>query len=56
MHLEKNLNPAWRVLYVLTGAILVAVPLVARQTFAGWLTPTLILCGVLSVASGAYGH
>ncbi len=56
MHLEKNLNPTWRVLYVLTGVVLLAVPLVAREIFGGWRTATLILCGVLAIASGAYGH
>ncbi len=56
MHLEKNLNRTYRVLYVVTGVVLVLVPLVAHALFAGWLTVALILGGLLSVASGAYGH
>ena len=56
MHLEKNLNRSYRVLYVVTGIVLVLLPLVAHALFAGWLTVALILCGVLSIASGAYGH
>ena len=56
MHLEKNLNPAWRVLYVLTGVILLVVPFVGRGIFTGWVTAALVLCGILLIASGAYGH
>ena len=56
MHLEKNLNRTYRVLYVLAGVTLVVVPLAARALFAGWLTVALVLSGVLSIASGAYGH
>jgi len=40
----------------LTGVVLLAVPLVAREIFGGWLTAALILGGVLAIASGAYGH
>ena len=56
MHLEKNLNPAWRTLYVVSGAILLAVPFAVRGIFTGWVTAALVLCGILSIASGAYGH
>jgi len=56
MHLEKNLNPTWRVLRVASGVVLLVLPLLAREMFAGWLTPALVLSGILSIASGAYGH
>ncbi len=56
MHLEKNLNRTYRVLRVLSGIVLVVLPLLARQKLAGWLAAALVLSGLLSVASGAYGH
>ncbi len=56
MHLAKNLNPSYRVLRLLSGVILLVVLFLAHGVFAGWLTVALVLCGILSIASGAYGH
>ena len=56
MHLEKNLNPIGRALYVLTGVILLLAPFRTRGSFTGWVTAALVLCGILAIASGAYGH
>jgi hypothetical protein len=56
MHLERNLNPAYRTLRVLSGVILLVIPFVVRGMYTVWLTAALVLCGVISIASGAYGH
>ena len=56
MHLERNLNPTYRALRVLSGVILLVVPFLARGIFTGWVTAALVLCGVISIASGAYGQ
>ncbi len=56
MHLERNLNPAYRTLRALSGVILLVLPFAVRGVFTGWVTTVLVLGGIISIASGAYGH
>lgn len=56
MHLERNLNPPLRVAYVAIGVFLVAAAFLARRVTSETVLLLLIIGGVLSIASGAYGH
>lgn len=56
MRLERNLNLTWRALYVLVGVGLLAYAIYAHDLIPGLTLLVLILLGVLSIVSGAYGH
>ena len=56
MHLERNLNSTLSMLYIVTGVVLIVVPLLGFRLFP-WLTVVvLILCGVLAILSGCLHH
>ena len=56
MRLEKNLNPTYRALRVAAGVILVVAAFVAHRLMSGATVVALVIAGVVSIASGAYGH
>jgi hypothetical protein len=56
MRLERNLNPTWRMLYVIVGTALLAYAIYAHDLIPGLTLLILIILGVLTLASGAYGH
>ena len=56
MHLARNLNPTYRALRVLSGVIVLVAAFLERGVFRGWVTAAMVLCSVLALFSGAYGH
>ncbi len=56
MHLERNLNPPLRMLYVAVGVLFLAYGVYAHALLPGIALLALIICGVLSIVAGAYGH
>jgi len=56
MQLERNLNRPLRVLYVGCGVLFLAYALYAHGLLPGIALLALVICGVLSIAAGAYGH
>ena len=56
MHLERNLNPPLRVLYLLIGVLLLAYALYAHLLVAGITLLLLIVIGVLFILAGSAGH
>jgi len=56
MHLERNLNSRLSILYVVTGVVLLVVPLLDFELLP-WLTVVvLILGGVRAILSGCLHH
>ncbi len=55
MHLERNLNPPLRTLYVVIGVLLIAYALYGLQVMAGITVALLIVLGLLFIAAGARG-
>ncbi len=56
MHLERNLNPPLRTLYVVIGVLLLAYALYLHEAIAGISLLLLIVVGVLFVVAGSAGH
>ena len=56
MHLERNLNPPLRTLYVVIGVLLLAYALHAHLLVPGISLLLLIVIGVLFVVAGSAGH
>ncbi len=56
MHLERNLNPPLRALYVVFGVLFLVYALYAHALLPGIALLAVIICGVLSIVAGLYGH
>ena len=53
MNITPNLGPTYRVLYAVSGVILICIPFVAGTP--GWTRVVVPILGVLSIAGGAVG-
>ncbi len=55
MHLERNLNPPLRALYIAIGVLLIGYALYGWEAMAGITAAALIVVGLLFIAAGARG-
>ncbi len=55
MHLERNLNPPLRAIYIVLGVLLVAYGAYGHEVMPGIEVAVLIVVGVLLVLAGAGG-
>lgn len=53
VNIKPNLGPTYRVLYAVSGVILICIPFVAGTP--GWTRVVVPILGVLSIAGGAVG-
>jgi uncharacterized membrane protein HdeD (DUF308 family) len=56
MHLERNLNPTLSRLYIATGVFMIVLALLLFRLLTLPLAVMVIVCGVLSIASGYLHH
>ena len=56
MHLERNLNPTLSKLYLISGAVMILLPLLMIRLLPGVAVAALVLCGALSILSGYLHH
>ncbi len=53
MKIEPNLSNAYRILYVVMGSVMIAIPF--ALALGGWIRVVVPILGLLSIATGATG-
>jgi hypothetical protein len=56
MQLERNLNPTLSAMYVCAGVLLMFAGIVTYARLPNWAVLVLVICGALSIISGALHH
>jgi uncharacterized membrane protein HdeD (DUF308 family) len=56
MQLERNLSPTLSAVYVCTGVLMIFAGIVTYARLPNWAVLVLLICGALSIISGALHH
>jgi uncharacterized membrane protein HdeD (DUF308 family) len=56
MQLERNLNPTLSAVYICAGVLMIFAGIVTYARLPNWAVLVLVICGALSIISGALHH